>query len=41
MDLSQFLNFTVHLPFWLVVVVFGVGYILGLTSRPGSGGMHR
>jgi len=41
MDLSQFMNFTVHLPFWFLVVLFGLGFVLGLLSRAGSGGVHR
>jgi hypothetical protein len=41
MDLSHFMNFTVQLPFWFMVVIFGIGFVLGLTARMGSGGVHR
>jgi hypothetical protein len=41
MDLSHLMDFAVSLPFWLLVLLFVLGYLLGLLSRAGGPGMHR
>lgn len=39
MDLTHFFNFVVSLPFWLLVLLVCMGYIVGLASSRST--IHR